>query len=64
MGDMEVEEQIRFLNDNDSSIAVSAERAFLKKLEGGCQVPVAAFARMVETTLRIDGLVEGWMERY
>ena len=59
MGDMEVEEQIRFLNDNDSSIAVSAERAFLKKLEGGCQVPVAAFARMVETTLRIDGLVGG-----
>ena len=44
-GDEEVEEQIRFLNDPDSSIAISAERAFLKKLEGGCQVPIAAFGR-------------------
>jgi hydroxymethylbilane synthase len=57
MTDQEVESQIRFLNDRDSSIAVNAERAFLKKLEGGCQVPIAAFARIVGTTLHIDGLV-------
>jgi hydroxymethylbilane synthase len=57
MADQEVENQIRFLNDRDSSIAISAERAFLKKLEGGCQVPIAAFARIVGTTLQIDGLV-------
>ncbi len=55
--DLEVEEQIRFLNDKDSSIAVSAERACLKKLEGGCQVPIAAFAQVSGATLRIDGLV-------
>ena len=57
MADQEVESQIRFLNDRDSSIAINAERAFLKKLEGGCQVPIAAFARIVGTTLHIDGLV-------
>jgi hydroxymethylbilane synthase len=57
MDDRGVEGQIRFLNDRDSSIAVTAERAFLKKLEGGCQVPIAAFARTVGTTLQIDGLV-------
>jgi hydroxymethylbilane synthase len=57
MADQEVESQIRFLNDRDSSIAISAERAFLKKLEGGCQVPIAAFARIVGTTLQIDGMV-------
>jgi len=57
MDDEGVEGQIRFLNDPDSSIAVSAERAFLKKLEGGCQVPIAAFARTVRATLQIDGLV-------
>jgi len=57
MADQEVERQIRFLNDRDSSITISAERAFLGKLEGGCQVPIAAFARIVETTLQIDGLV-------
>jgi hydroxymethylbilane synthase len=55
--DQEIEEQTRFLNDKDSWIAVSAERSFLKKLEGGCQVPIAAFARTAGATLQIDGLV-------
>jgi len=50
------EGQIRFLNDRDSSISVTAERAFLKKLEGGCQVPLAAMPDPQET-LHIDGLV-------
>jgi hydroxymethylbilane synthase len=44
-----------------SAIAVSAERAFLRRLEGGCQVPVAALATLEstggETTLRLDGRV-------
>jgi len=55
--DREVEERIHFLNDPPSAIAVSAERAFLKKLEGGCQVPIAAYARIVDSNLHIDGLV-------
>ena len=55
--DHEVEDQIRFLNDRDSSIAVTAERTFLKKLEGGCQVPIAAYAQIVAATLHMDGLV-------
>ncbi len=57
VGDEEVEEKIRFLNDPESSIAVTAERAFLKRLEGGCQVPIAAYARIVHATLHLDGLV-------
>jgi hydroxymethylbilane synthase len=44
-----------------SAIAVSAERAFLRRLEGGCQVPVAALATLESTggeiTLRLDGRV-------
>ena len=55
--DKEVEEQIQFLNDKESWITVSSERAFLKRLGGGCQVPIAAFARAFGTTLQIDGLV-------
>jgi hydroxymethylbilane synthase len=57
MDDEEAEDQIRFLNNRDSSIAITAERAFLKKLDGGCQVPLAAFARISGSALRIDGMV-------
>jgi hydroxymethylbilane synthase len=57
MDDEEVEEKIRFLNDPPSAIAISAERAFLKRLGGGCQVPIAAFGRIFGSTLRIDGMI-------
>ena len=57
MGDERVEEQIQFLNDRDSWLTVFAERVFLKILEGGCQVPIAAYARTSRTALQIDGLV-------
>jgi hydroxymethylbilane synthase len=57
MGDKEVEERIRFLNDRPSAIAISAERAFLKKLGGGCQVPIAAFGQTKGSTIQIDGMV-------
>ncbi len=44
-----------------SALAVTAERAFLRRLEGGCQVPVAALATLEsaggETTLRLHGRV-------
>jgi len=52
-----VEEAIHFLNDPASSIAISAERAFLKKLGGGCQVPIAAFGQIAGSTLLIKGMV-------
>ena len=57
VGDEQVEERIGFLNDPNSSIAITAERAFLKRLGGGCQVPIAAFGRIVGSNLHIDGLV-------
>jgi hydroxymethylbilane synthase len=56
-GDMDVEERVHFLNDVPSAIAVSAERAFLKKLDGGCQVPIAAYAQAIGSNVSIDGLV-------
>ncbi len=57
IGDMEIEEKIRFLNDPDSSIAITAERSFLKRLGGGCQVPIAAFGRIENSVLKLDGMV-------
>jgi len=40
-----------------SALAHSAERAFLRRMEGGCQVPVAALAVLADDTLRLHGRV-------
>jgi len=45
------------LNHHETSICVRAERALLKHLEGGCQVPIAAHAAIQNNILTISGLV-------
>ncbi|MDD9819419.1 MAG: hydroxymethylbilane synthase [Nitrospira sp.] len=45
------------LHDRPTAIAVSAERAFLKRLEGGCQVPIAGHAVVENQTVNLEGLV-------
>jgi len=43
------------LNHPETAVCVSAERAFLKKLEGGCQVPIAAYARLISQESGVRG---------
>lgn len=43
-GDTSTNEIVQCLHDNLIFAAVSAERAFLRELQGGCQVPIAAHA--------------------
>lgn len=45
------------LNHSETAYCVRAERAMLKILEGGCQVPIAAYARFINGGLFIEGLV-------
>ena len=45
------------LNDRDTVDRTRAERSFLARLEGGCQVPIAAFATLDGDTLHLKGLV-------
>jgi len=45
------------LNHLETSVCVRAERAFLKRLEGGCQVPVGAYARLIDGKIVMEGLV-------
>ncbi|MFA7384072.1 MAG: hydroxymethylbilane synthase [Desulfurivibrionaceae bacterium] len=56
--DAELLAGLLFLDDQETSLAVRAERGFLHRLEGGCQVPIAGFARLVaKDMLHLIGLV-------
>jgi hydroxymethylbilane synthase len=55
--DGEACELCRLLDDPASRQAVSAERALLAALGGGCQVPIAAHAVVTGETLRLRALV-------
>ena len=45
------------LHHEPTALAVSAERAFLTELEGGCQVPMAAHAVLRGGRLRLDAMI-------
>lgn len=55
--DEEINEMIAYLGHSITSIAVRAERAFLTKLEGGCQVPIAAYGEVEGEEVKLRGLV-------
>lgn len=45
------------LDHGPTRAAAQAERAFLRRLEGGCQVPIAAYAGFSGASLHVRGLV-------
>lgn len=45
------------INDPATEVQVRTERAFLRRLEGGCQVPIAAHATLAHNTIRLQGLI-------
>ena len=55
--DNEVLKVLSVLNHEQSAICVTAERSFLNRLEGGCQIPFAAHATLDGDTLTVEGLV-------
>ncbi len=52
-----VEEILCELHDEPTYKAVLAERALLRTLEGGCQVPIGAFAEVKTNGLYLDAMV-------
>nr|WP_321466570.1 hydroxymethylbilane synthase [uncultured Desulfobulbus sp.] len=48
---------LQFLHHEETAVAVAAERAFLLRLEGGCQVPIGAHAILEGSTVRVCGLI-------
>jgi hydroxymethylbilane synthase len=56
-GDTAVAQHIRFLENESARISTTCERALLKKLGGGCQVPIGAFAEMRDGRLHLLAVV-------
>jgi hydroxymethylbilane synthase len=55
--DHEVLTILESINDQETAEAVRAERAFLERLNGGCQVPIGAYCFRAEGSLVMQGMV-------
>ena len=55
--DKKIIQIISILNDKDSSDAVAAERSLLRRLQGGCQVPIGAISKIEKNELNIEAQI-------
>ncbi|MBQ1187637.1 MAG: hydroxymethylbilane synthase [Peptococcaceae bacterium] len=55
--DEEIIALVQLVNDRTAEICVKAERALLRSLEGGCQIPIGAYAELNEDTVVLEGMV-------
>jgi hydroxymethylbilane synthase len=58
-GDSFLLQLLSHYNHPETALAVAAERSYLSRLNGGCQVPIGAYATLLEDgrTLRLTGMV-------
>jgi hydroxymethylbilane synthase len=52
-----IDELLQKIHHQDTYNAVIAERSLLKTLEGGCQIPIGAFAEVKPNGLHLDAMV-------
>ena len=55
--DLEVLAILAAVDDLGARVAVTAERALLHELEGGCSLPLGAYAEIIGSALRLHGQV-------
>ena len=55
--DFEIAEMLENINDKQVESCVAAERAFLRGLEGGCQVPIGGLAVLENEEILLTGFV-------
>ncbi len=56
-GDSDVRQHVAFLDDAATRATTTCERALLNKMGGGCQVPIGAFAELVDGRLHLEAIV-------
>ncbi|PMP76408.1 MAG: hydroxymethylbilane synthase [Sulfurihydrogenibium sp.] len=57
LNDEKIKDLLKHLNDEESFIRATAERSFLKTLEGGCQVPLGAYCEISDGIIKISGFI-------
>ena len=57
VGDEPTREHLAFLDDPAARATTTCERALLNKLGGGCQVPIGAFAELIDGQLELTAIV-------
>jgi len=55
--DRDLREALRVLNDEESACTTLAERAFLRGLGGGCQVPIGVLGEVRSGSLHLQGMI-------
>ncbi|WP_027723151.1 hydroxymethylbilane synthase [Maridesulfovibrio zosterae] len=55
--DTEIQDILTFLHDGVTARQVKAERGFLTGLDGGCQVPIAAWSQLEGDNIKLTGFV-------
>ncbi len=56
-GDSDVLNAVSWMNHSETRQATSGERALLRRLEGGCQIPIGTFGRIEHGKFVMDALV-------
>lgn len=55
--DYKILELIERINHKETELATKAERALLKRLEGGCQIPIGAFAFVSNGRIKLSAMI-------
>jgi hydroxymethylbilane synthase len=55
--DQFIDSMMQTINHDETMLVITAERAFLKSLEGGCQIPIGCFSEVTGQKIRFTGLV-------
>lgn len=61
--DKETRDMLAFLRDDETICCAEAERSFLARVEGGCQVPVGVYATAEGDDLKVEAVIaslDGW----
>ncbi len=56
-GDTDIISMVQQLNDPETELATKAERSLLRALEGGCQIPIGAFATFADGRFTLSAFV-------